>query len=200
MLSLYRIKAEVARAFGLKADDVAHVRGGHTLENPRTVAMYLSCVYARYSMTCVGRAYGGIDCTSVRYAIRKADVLMKAFAPGSLFVRQLIVQLNAMNPDTAAVEAERQAITEAEYICFHVRRLAAERPGRLKAVRSAVELALQPKLPDTVMKSPARALMERTRRTCLGCGTKFISEGRHNRLCPKCRRRPVAAESCEVPV
>lgn len=29
-----------------------------------------------------------------------------------------------------------------------------------------------------------------TQRPCLNCGTKFTSEGPHNRLCKSCRRTP----------
>lgn len=46
---------------------------------------------------------------------------------------------------------------------------------------------------DEVVEDEAPAIhIVRGERACLSCGDKFISEGWHNRLCLRCRKRSAA--------
>lgn len=75
-LYMAEIKDRVAAHYGVDVGALLSDRRSASIVWPRHVAIYLCKLHSPFSLQGIGRAFGGRDHTSVRYAIRRVEERM----------------------------------------------------------------------------------------------------------------------------
>lgn len=75
---IMKIKAAVARDFGVSVLDIDSARRTAKIVLPRQVAMYLCQKFSRHSLEEIGRRFGGRDHSSVHHSVGKMESVLPA--------------------------------------------------------------------------------------------------------------------------
>ena len=92
-LTVEKIIEEVARTFGVTADEIRSSKRSSVISNARQVAMYVAREITQLSMSLIGKEFGKRDHSTVVYAIQQVEKNM------------------ALNPKTKAMIEESFLVT-----------------------------------------------------------------------------------------
>lgn len=88
-ITIEEIQKKVAERFDVKVADMSSTRKLRSVARPRQVAMYLSKILTSRSLSEIGKKFGGKDHTTVMYAAKKVEELIKSDIEFSEDVRLL---------------------------------------------------------------------------------------------------------------
>lgn len=76
-LRINTIQTEVARAFGIRQTDMISQQRYRNVARPRQVAIYLARQMTARSMPQIGHEFGNRDHTTIHYAIKRVEQLIR---------------------------------------------------------------------------------------------------------------------------
>lgn len=89
-LTVEKIIEEVARTYGVSADDIRSSKRTSNISNARQTAMYIAREITQMSMNSLGSEFGGRDHSTVVYAIQQVEKLMKKDSKTKAMVEDII--------------------------------------------------------------------------------------------------------------
>ena len=89
-LTVEKIIEEVARTFGVSADDIRSSKRASNISNARQTAIYIAREITQMSMTSLGSEFGGRDHSTVVYALQQVEKTMKKDAKTKAMIEDII--------------------------------------------------------------------------------------------------------------
>ena len=89
------IQQAVARHFCIRPDDLRSERRSFYVSHPRQIAYYLAHQLTPFSLTNIGRLFGGRDHTTIIHGINRVEQRMASDPQAAETVSKLLAQLKA---------------------------------------------------------------------------------------------------------
>ena len=89
-LSIEKIIEEVARTFGVTANEIRSSKRAANISNARQIAIYIAREITQLSMSAIGSEFGGRDHSTIVYAIQQVEKIMKTDQKTKAMVEDII--------------------------------------------------------------------------------------------------------------
>lgn len=89
-LTIEKIIEEVARTFGVTANEIRSSKRAANISNARQIAIYIAREITQLSMSAIGSEFGGRDHSTIVYAIQQVEKIMKTDQKTKAMVEDII--------------------------------------------------------------------------------------------------------------
>lgn len=89
-LTIEKIIEEVARTFGVTANEIRSSKRAANISNARQIAIYIAREITQLSMSAIGSEFGGRDHSTIVYAIQQVEKIMKTDPKTKAMVEDII--------------------------------------------------------------------------------------------------------------
>ncbi len=89
-LTIEKIIEEVARTFGVTANEIRSLKRAANISNARQIAIYIVREITQLSMSAIGSEFGGRDHSTIVYAIQQVEKIMKTDSKTKAMVEDII--------------------------------------------------------------------------------------------------------------